>query len=123
MPALGAVGGGVTRVYFHIADTSFHGFVFQYEIESAPALLRHLFAEPLGFQHSCDVEVLNGYPVVGVDQPVGEAEVRLDGLFLQPAVLLSEMVSFLDPGPRPFHGSAETSLRSYRLSEIHGCGR
>ena len=42
-------------VYFRIVDTSFHGY--------------------------CDVEVLYGYPVVGIDKPASEAVVGLDGPF------------------------------------------
>ncbi len=100
MPASRAVSGGVTGVYFRIVDTSFRGFVFQYEIESAPALLRHLLAEPFGFQHPGDVEVLYSYPVVGAD------------LFPYAAVLLGQMVAFLDTRPRTLDGSGQFPLRS-----------
>ena len=55
-------------------------------------------------------------------EQVGQAEVRLDGLFLDAAVLFGEVVALLDARCRSFDGSAEPALSAQHLSQIHGCG-
>ena len=99
MPAPGAIGAGMGRAHLRIRDTSFLGFVSQYEVEGTPPLFRHLLGVSAGAEQSRNVEVLDGYAVEGSNEVVGQAEVRRPGSLGFPAPDPGHSGPLLDPGP------------------------
>ena len=100
MPASGAICAGMGRAHLHIRDTSFLGFVSQYEVEGTPPLFRHLLGVSTGAEQSRDVEVLDGDAVQGSNEVVGQAEVGRPGSLGFPAPDPGHSGPLLDPGPR-----------------------
>ena len=100
MAASGAICAGMGRAHLHIRDTSFLGFVSQYEVEGTPPLFRHLLGVSAGAEQSRDVEVLDGDAVQGSNEVVGQAEVGRPGSLGFPAPDPGHSGPLLGPGPR-----------------------
>ena len=72
MPTLGAVLGGIGRVYGNHRPTSFCRFVGQDLPKLRPGRIVNRFSKAMIVNHAVDSQVLNRYAAVVIDQPTSQ---------------------------------------------------